>query len=275
MKKVVKCNPYYFLYTTHTAADWRNRARIKRLKGKQRSSELSSPSAKPFTVHTSKPSASSLTAGEKLPRSGEESTPPIDSKRSSGSGGSEEEFDGDAEKRSLDERNTLELSPRLSPSCVRAVSTSVGLSAIAHYADSSGDDTGPESEDEGEDSGSEKKGEGGEECVGSRDNAASSGGKLEIPAVIQGRLNIAAHNFVSMFCDRLVQHAVMLLCTTSNHNQPCLRDPLVQVKWRKSPMIVSALKNKTMAWGSSGLFQMALMPRYRLIARGIGSRDLE
>jgi len=40
-------------------------------------------------------------------------------------------------------------------------------------------------------------------------------------------------------------------------------------------MMVSALKRKTMAWGSSGLFQMALMPRYRLIARVIDSRDWE
>ena len=199
MKEVVKCNTYYFLYTTHTAADWRNRARIKRLKGQQRSSELSSPSAKPFAVHTSKPSASSLTAGEKLPRSGEESTPHTDSKHSSGSGGSEEEFDGDAETRSLDKRTTLELSPRSSPPCVGPASTSVGLSALAHYADSSGGDTGPESEDEGEDSGNQKKGEGRDGCVGSRDNAASSGGKLEIPAVVQGRLNIAAHNLFQCF----------------------------------------------------------------------------
>lgn len=186
------------MYTTHTAADWRNRARIKRLKGQQRSSELSSPSAKPLTVHTSKPSTSLLTAGEKLLRSGEVSTPPTDSKSSSGSGGSEEEFDGNAEKRSLDERNTLELSPRSSSPCVRAVSTSVGLSALAHYADSSEGD-GPESEDEGEDSGNEKKGEGRDGGVASRDIAASSGGKLEIPAVVQGRLNIAARNLFQCF----------------------------------------------------------------------------
>ena len=131
---------------------------------------------------------------------------PTHSESSSECGGSEEESesDGGTEKRSLDLQTALELSPKSSPPGVAAVSTSVGLSAIARYADSSGSDTDAEGVDEWEDSGNERKGGRGDGCASSGDGATSRRGKLEIPTVIQGRLNVLV--------DGLFQFVVTVAC---------------------------------------------------------------